>query len=62
MQIFTRYKRLLPDTVNGERLQVTTIYASYNKAEIDSLEETMKQTVGSGIVQTFEEDERRSDG
>lgn len=48
------YKRLKQDTINGDSIQVTMVYSSFDKNEIDSVEEVFKETIGTGIISEFE--------
>lgn len=43
MMITTTVKRLKPDTIMGYSVQITHTYTSFDKAEIDSIEEQMRQ-------------------
>ena len=61
MKVTTTFRRLKPDTLNGDSVAVTTVYSSFNRSEIDSLEETLERTIGFCVVQEFGE-ERRTDG
>ena len=45
-----RWRRLKPDTTNGEMIELTTTYSSFDKAEIDDLQEWFADKYGSGIV------------
>ncbi len=49
-----RTKRLPPSTVDGEAFILETIYTSYNKSEIDWIEQQYKDAIGDGMVQQFE--------
>ena len=53
MKITTTYRRLRPDTLNGDSVAVTTVYSSFDKSEIDSMEETFKRTIGTVVIQEF---------
>ena len=53
-----RIKRLPPTTVDGETLRLETIFTSYDKAEIDWIEEQYKDAIGDGLVQRFEVKEK----
>lgn len=44
------YERLNPDTTNGEAIKVTAIYSSFDKHEIDALEDVYVDKIGSGVV------------
>ena len=50
VKIETEWKRLDADTVNGEMLKITTTYKSFNKGEIDYVQEWCKKAYGSGII------------
>lgn len=50
MRVYTTWRRLKSDTINGDGLMVTTIYTSYDKTEIDALEEKAKEQVGTGLI------------
>lgn len=49
-----KIKRLPPSTIDGETLILETIYTSYDKAEIDWIEEQYKDSIGTGLIQQFE--------
>ncbi len=53
MKVFTTFKRLMPTTVDGEIIQVITYYSSFDGAEIDKLQEDLKNTIGAGVVTEF---------
>lgn len=55
MRIITTYQRYTPDTNNGEQIAVTTVYSSHNKAEIDEVEKTLRQKIGSGVISEVKE-------
>lgn len=50
MKTFTTFRRLQPNTVEGERIEVKTVYSSHNIEEIDEIEEKLKADVGDGVV------------
>lgn len=50
MKCFTSYQRLTADTISGEMLVVSTRYSTFDKQEMDAFEETVKQTIGCGVV------------
>lgn len=50
MKCFTSYQRLNADTISGEMLVVTQRYTTFDKQEMDAFEESIKQTIGSGVV------------
>ena len=41
MKIYESWKRNKPDTVTGESITVTIVYQSFDKDEIDKLQEKM---------------------
>lgn len=41
MKVLVTWERLAPDTVGGDKLRVTTTYMSFDKDEIDKLQEKM---------------------
>lgn len=53
MKVFTTFKRLMPTTVDGEVIKVTTYYSSFDGAEIDKLQEDLRNTIGAGVVTEF---------
>lgn len=50
MKCFTSYQRLNPDTINGETLVVTQRYTTFDTQEMDAFENSLRATIGSGIV------------
>mgnify|MGYP007122041053 CR=1 FL=1 len=44
------FERLMPTTVNGDAIKVTTIYSSFDKEEIDNLEADLQKSIGAGIT------------
>ena len=54
MKCFTSYARFNPDTIQGERLVVTYNYSTFDTEEMDSFEEAIRNTIGSGIRTEFE--------
>lgn len=53
MKVFTTFKRLMPTTLDGEIIRVTTYYSSFDGEEIDKLQEDLKNTIGAGVVTEF---------
>ena len=51
MKITTQYRVLQPNTVNGYQIEIINIYSSFDKRDIDALEENLKKTVGYCSVQ-----------
>lgn len=54
MRMFTTWRRLKADTVNGDCIQLVITYSSFNKAEIDSLQEVFKQDIGAGLQAEYD--------
>ena len=50
MQITITYERNKPTTSCGESLIVTTLYSSFNQAEIDDLEKTFDKAYKTGLI------------
>lgn len=50
MKVTTTYERLMPTTADGHIIKVTTYYSSYDKNEIDKLQEDLRNTIGAGVV------------
>ena len=57
MKVTTTFSRLNPDTVQGEKIAILTVYSSMNKGEIDELEQSLYQAIGSGVVSEIKEQE-----
>lgn len=55
MKCFTTYARSAPDTVSGYKIVITQTYTSFDVAEMNALEQTLQQTIGSGIMVESEE-------
>ena len=53
MKIYQRWRRNDPDTVNGESITLTIVYASLNKDEIDKLQEQMPK--GTMVIMETEQ-------
>lgn len=47
-------QRLEPDTVHGEKLEVAIVYSSFDKREIDEMQENIPAAIAAGL---FEESE-----
>lgn len=56
-----KIKRLAPSTAKGEMLVLETVYSSFNKAEIDWIEEQYNGSIGTGLIQQFEVKEQGDD-
>lgn len=54
MKCFISYQRCNADTISGEILVVSTRYTTFDKQEMDTFEETIKQAIGSGVVTEIE--------
>lgn len=50
MKCFTSYRRVDADTINGEKLIVSTIYTTFDSEEMEKLEESIRNTIKSGVV------------
>lgn len=57
MKVTTTFSRLNPDTIQGEKVAILTVYSSQNKEEIDELEQSLWQTIGSAVVGEIKEQE-----
>lgn len=44
------WKRLKPDTLSGEKIEVKMIYSSMMSGEIDKLEKEMAEKWGRGMI------------
>lgn len=44
------FRRLTPDTINGEQIAITYTYSSFNKSEIDKIEEYLRNSLGTCVV------------
>ena len=50
MKVQVKYKRHDPDTLLGEKLEVTYIYSSFDGREVDAMEEQVRKTIGDGLI------------
>ena len=50
MKIQVKYKRHLPDTILGEKLEVTYVYSSFDGREVDAMEEQVRKAIGDGLI------------
>jgi len=50
MKLLIQYKRENPDTILGEKIIITQIYSSFDKEEIDKVEQYCKENIGDGLV------------
>lgn len=57
MKVTTTFSRLSPDTIQGEKVAILTVYSSMNKQEIDELEQSLYQTIGTAVVSEVKEQE-----
>ena len=55
MKVLITWERLKPDTIGGDKLKVTTTYMSFDKDEIDKLEENLGKTTAI-IIDNIEGD------
>lgn len=44
------WNRLMPTTADGEIIKVSIYYSSFNKDEIDKLQEELRGSIGTGII------------
>ena len=56
MRCFISYRRDNADTINGETLIVSQRYSTFNKAEMDRLEDYLKSSIGCGITVEYDID------
>ena len=54
MKLQINYKRHDPDTLLGEKLEVTYVYSSFDSREIDAIEEQVRQQIGDGLIGDIE--------
>lgn len=57
MKVTTTFSRLCPDTIQGEKIAILTVYSSMNKQEIDELEQSLYQIIGNGVISEVKEQE-----
>lgn len=50
MKLLIQYKRENPDTICGEKITIFQTYSSFDKDEIDRLEQECKDNIGVGLV------------
>lgn len=53
MKVATTFERLMPTTADGHIIKLTTYYSSFDKNEIDKLQEDLRNTIGAGVVTDF---------
>ena len=53
MKCFTSYERYNPNTVRGETIVVTQVYSSFDKKEMDILENDLRLSIGDGVNMDF---------
>ena len=49
MKQVVTWRRLEPNTISGEGIEVTTTITSFDKKEINALAEVYKKTIGYGV-------------
>lgn len=49
MNCSIKYERLDPDTVHGHMIRVIHLYSSFNKEDMDILEDELEKSIGAGI-------------
>ena len=50
MKCFTSYRRVNADTINGEKLIISTIYTTFDSEEMGKLEESIRNTIKNGVM------------
>ena len=56
MKCFISYRRANADTINGEALIVSQRYSTFDKAEMDRLEDYLKSSMGCGVSVEYDID------
>ena len=56
MKCFISYQRANADTINGETLIVSQRYSTFDKAEMDRLEDYLKSSMGCGVSVEYDID------
>lgn len=54
LTVTQNYKRHNPNTAIGHSIEVTIVYSSYDEKDIDNIESDLRQSIGSGITMTFD--------
>lgn len=44
------FKRLAPSTISGEQIAITYVYSSFDKSEIDKIEEYLRDSLGTCLT------------
>ena len=57
MKAFAQYKREEPDTILGEKITIITTYSSFDKEEIDEIEQYCKENIGNGLFADIREED-----
>lgn len=50
MIVYTTWKRNMPNTIDGDQIEIITRYCSFDKSEIDMIEEWAKENIGTLVV------------
>lgn len=50
-----QYRRMDPDTVRGEMLEVKIVYSSFDAKEIDEMQENIQAAIAAGLSEESEE-------
>lgn len=58
MKVTTTFSRLTSDTIQGEKIAILTVYSSMNKQEIDELEQSLYQTIGTAVISEVKEQKK----
>ena len=53
MKSLTTYTRHDPDTTSGHKLEVRILYTTFDKEEMDQLEENCRKVIGNGLNQNI---------
>lgn len=57
MKMQTTYQVNKPNSAIGFSITVTTIYSSFKESEINNVAETLKNSIGNGVVSEVKADE-----
>ena len=50
MKVHTSFQRHEPDTIRGEAISVTQVFSSFDKREIDMLQNQLQEQIGAGVI------------
>ena len=57
MKCMQTWKRLKPDTINGNSIEVITVYHSMDADEVEEMAKICKETIGTGRFFEFQIEE-----